>query len=53
MSIGTASVVVPSNNDKGNHDNFIPVALAFDKEKSGFRVHGRCGKDHKHTTKPT
>lgn len=50
MSIGDASVVVPSNNSDGyNQDNFIPVAFVFDEEKPRFRVHGRCKKDHEHT----
>lgn len=31
---------------------YIPVAIAFDEEKPGFRVHGNCGTDHKHTSKP-
>lgn len=53
MTIGDASVVVP-NNDSDNYDHgkFIPVASAFDKEKPEFRVHGKCGTNHKHTSKP-
>ncbi|KAK7393946.1 hypothetical protein QQX98_013268 [Neonectria punicea] len=53
MKIGDASVVVPSN-DSGDYDQdkFIPVAFAFDEEKPTFRVHGKCGKDHKHSSKP-
>ncbi|KAI9815418.1 MAG: hypothetical protein M1832_005488 [Thelocarpon impressellum] len=54
MKIGDASVVVPSNNsDAYDQDKFIPVAFAFDEEKPQFRVHGSCGKNHKHTSKPT
>ena len=54
MSIGDASVVVPSNDsDAYDQDKFIPVAFTFDEEKSKFKVHGRCGKgEHKHTSKP-
>jgi hypothetical protein len=54
MKIGDASVVVSSNDSDGyDQDKFIPVAFAFDEEKPKFRVHGKCGKDHKHTSKPT
>ncbi|KAM0425043.1 hypothetical protein ACHAPT_009844 [Fusarium lateritium] len=54
MKIGDASVVVPSNDSNGfDKDKFIPVAFAFDEQKSTFRVHGKCGKDHKHSSKPT
>lgn len=53
MKIGDASVVVPSNDsDSYDQDKFIPVAFAFDEEKPKFRVHGKCGKDHKHSSKP-
>ncbi|KAJ9634517.1 hypothetical protein H2199_008974 [Coniosporium tulheliwenetii] len=53
MKIGEASVTVPMNDgDCDNQEEFIAVAFIFDKEKPEFRVHGRCGKDHKHTTKP-
>ncbi|KAL9063187.1 MAG: hypothetical protein Q9161_009605 [Pseudevernia consocians] len=53
MKIGDASVVVPSNHsDDYDQDKFIPVAFAFEKEKPTFTVHGKCGKDHKHTSKP-
>ncbi|KAF8961230.1 hypothetical protein BDZ97DRAFT_1664500 [Flammula alnicola] len=49
IKIGDASVVVPSDDRKGyNQEKFIPVAFAFDKEKSKFQVHGRCAKDHRH-----
>ncbi|KAI0436239.1 hypothetical protein F4803DRAFT_542987 [Xylaria telfairii] len=51
LSIGNASVVVPSNGNE-REDSYIPVAIAFDEKNSGFRVHGKCGKDHKHTSKP-
>jgi hypothetical protein len=52
ISIGDASVVVPSNDSDGfNQDKFIPVAFVFD-EKPKFRVHGKYGKDHKHSSKP-
>lgn len=50
LSIGDASVVVPSNGKE--REAYIPVAFAFDYEKPGFRVHGKCGVDHKHTSKP-
>ena len=54
IKIGDASAVVPSHgNDHYNENEFIPVALAFDEEKPKFTVHGRCGKNHKYTTKPT
>ncbi|EFY89303.1 hypothetical protein J3458_018760 [Metarhizium acridum] len=53
MKIGDASVVVPSNGSETyNQDKFISVAFAFDKEKPEFKVHGKCGKDHKHSSKP-
>ena len=43
MSIGDASVVVPSNEDDDcDRVDFIPVAFAFDEEKPKFRVHGKC-----------
>ncbi|KAL8833605.1 MAG: hypothetical protein Q9176_007912 [Flavoplaca citrina] len=51
LTIGNASVVVPSNG-KEMEEMYIPVAFAFDDRKSGFRVHGKCGMDHKHTSKP-
>ncbi|KAL8897578.1 MAG: hypothetical protein Q9192_002503 [Flavoplaca navasiana] len=51
LTIGDASVVVPSNG-KEREESYIPVAFAFDEGKPGFRVHGKCGKDHKHTSKP-
>ena len=51
LTIGDASIVV-SNNGK-EREAYIPVAFAFDDKKPGFRVHGKCGKDHKHTSKPT
>lgn len=47
------SVVVPSNDGNGYGDNrFIPVAFVFDEKEPKFKVHGRCGKDHKHSSKP-
>ncbi|KAH8586023.1 hypothetical protein B0O99DRAFT_645559 [Bisporella sp. PMI_857] len=53
MSIGDVSVVVPSNDGDGySQDKFIPVAFVFGEEKPEFMVHGKCGKDHKHTSKP-
>ena len=53
MKIGDASVVVPSHDsDNYDKDKFIPVAFAFDEKKPSFRVHGKCGKDHKHSSKP-
>jgi hypothetical protein len=53
MKIGDASVVVPSNDSETyNQDKFIPVAFAFDEEKPKFKVHGRCGIDQRHTSKP-
>jgi hypothetical protein len=53
MKIGDASVVVPSNDSETySQDKFIPVAFAFDKEKPEFKIHGKCGKDHKHSSKP-
>jgi hypothetical protein len=51
LSIENASVVVPSNGNE-REDSCIPVAIAFDEKNPGFRVHGKCGKDHKHTSKP-
>ncbi|POR33052.1 hypothetical protein TPAR_06752 [Tolypocladium paradoxum] len=53
MKIGDASVVVPSNNSDGcDQDKFIPVAFAFEEKKPKFTVHGRCGENHKHSSKP-
>lgn len=53
MKLGDASVVVPSNNSNGfDKDKFIPVAFAFDDDRPKCRVHGRCGSDHKHSSKP-
>ena len=45
---------LPKSNDSDGYDQdkFIPVAFAFDEEKSKFEVHGKCSKDRKHTTKP-
>ncbi|KAI4239783.1 MAG: hypothetical protein LQ349_000091 [Xanthoria aureola] len=51
LTVGNASVVVPSNGQE-REEAYIPVAFAFDDRKPGFRVHGKCGKDHKHTSKP-
>ena len=53
MKIGDASVVVPSNDsDDYNKDKFIPVAFAFDDDKPKYQVHGRCGSNHRHTSRP-
>ena len=54
LGIGNASVVVPSNEtDDYDKDDFVPVALTFDEERPGFKVHGKCGKgEHKHQSKP-
>lgn len=53
MSIGDASVVVPSNDSNGyGQDKFISVAFTFDKENPKFTVHGRCKRDHEHASKP-
>jgi hypothetical protein len=51
LTISNASVVVPSNG-RDREEAYIPVAFAFDDNTPGFRVHGRCGTDHKHTSKP-
>ncbi|KAL2059742.1 hypothetical protein VTL71DRAFT_10234 [Oculimacula yallundae] len=51
LTVGNASVVVPSNGNDREED-YYPVAFAFDKNTPGFRVHGKCGKDHKHSSKP-
>lgn len=53
MKIGGASVVVPSNHDDDcGQDKSIPVAFVFEQKKPEFRVHGRCGDNHRHTSKP-
>jgi hypothetical protein len=53
MSIGDASVVVPSNDDAYDQGKFIPVAFTFDEEEPKFKTHGKCSKgQHKHTSKP-
>ena len=51
LTIGNASVVVPSNG-KESEEAYILVAFAFDDKKPGFMVHGRCGDDHRHTSRP-
>jgi hypothetical protein len=50
LSIGNSSVVIPSNGQE--REEYIPVAFAFDDKKPDFRVHGKCGTNHKHTSKP-
>lgn len=50
--LGEASVVVPSHGTGYDKEKFIPVSFAFEKDKSGFKVHGKCGKDHRHSSKP-
>ncbi|KAM3463499.1 hypothetical protein MY5147_009653 [Beauveria neobassiana] len=53
IKVGDASVVVPSNESTSyDEDKFIPVAFAFGDDDPKFKVHGKCGKDHKHTSKP-
>ncbi|KAI4129746.1 MAG: hypothetical protein LQ341_006532 [Variospora aurantia] len=52
LTVGNASVVVPSNGNE-RAEAYIPVAFAFNDGKPGFRVHGKCGKDRKHTSKPS
>ena len=52
-TIGTASVVIPSNNDEVFQDRFLTVAYAFVEQTPKFRVHGRCIVDHDHTSRPT
>ncbi|KAM0256275.1 hypothetical protein ACHAPA_012225 [Fusarium lateritium] len=52
-SIGQASVVVPSNGNQSNAKDFIDVSFAFDPDRSGFKVHGRCNwGNHTHSRKP-
>lgn len=53
MKIGNASAVVPRN-ASGNYDKdeFVTVAFAFDEKEPKYQVHSKCGKDHKHTSKP-
>lgn len=52
MTIGGSSVVVPSNeSDSYDAEKYIAVALSFEESKPGFKVHGRCGSNHKHTSK--
>ena len=50
INIGNASVVVPSNDQV--REEYIPVAFKFDDKTPGFRVHGKSGSNHKHTSKP-
>ncbi|KAK3373630.1 hypothetical protein B0T24DRAFT_529687, partial [Lasiosphaeria ovina] len=53
LKIGDASVVVPDDDkDTVDADGFIQVAFVFEEDKPQFKVHGKCKKDHKHTTKP-
>lgn len=49
MNIGHASVAVPSNGSE-DQNKFIPVAFTFDEKKPKFKVHGKCKRDHKHTS---
>lgn len=49
IKIGEASVVVRSNSNE--LDGFIGVSFAFSDDPE-FRMHGKCGRDHKHTSKP-
>ncbi|KAK4225992.1 hypothetical protein QBC38DRAFT_481551 [Podospora fimiseda] len=51
LKICNASVVVPSNGNESDKA-YIPVAFAFDDKTPGFKVHGKCKKEHKHTSKP-
>ncbi|KAK4220987.1 hypothetical protein QBC38DRAFT_493000 [Podospora fimiseda] len=51
LKICDASVVVPSNGNESD-EAYIPVAFAFDDKTPGFKVHGKCKKEHKHTSKP-
>lgn len=50
LTINDSSIVVPSNGDDVH--GYFPVAFAFTGTEPGFRVHGKCGKDHKHSSKP-
>lgn len=50
LTIGNSSDVVPSKG--GESEDYIPVSFAFDDKRPGYRVHGKCGTDHKHTSKP-
>ena len=51
--IGESSVVVPSTGPDGLNDRqFIPVSFSFVDGNLGFKVHGRCKKDHRHAGKP-
>lgn len=61
ITIDNASVVVPHSQvgteggveaEPAATPAYIPVAFVFDDQRRGFRVHGKCGKDHKHTSKP-
>ncbi|KAK3987619.1 hypothetical protein QBC44DRAFT_383117 [Cladorrhinum sp. PSN332] len=51
LKICDASVVVPRNGNERD-EAYIPVAFAFDDKTPGFKVHGKCKKEHKHTSKP-
>ena len=51
LKIGNASIVVPSNG-KDKEETYIPVAFAFDDQKPGFKIHGKCRVNHAHTSKP-
>lgn len=56
LTIGTASVVVASDTDDNfevfNNRKYEPVAFSFDRDTPQVNVHGKCSKDHRHTTKP-
>ena len=40
MSVGNASVVLPSSGDNYDKNAFVPVGFAFNEDKGGFAVHG-------------
>lgn len=52
MKIGDASVIVPSNDGNDyDQDKFIPVTFTFAEKEPKFKVHGKCKKDHNHSSK--
>lgn len=51
--LGNASVVLPSNGARYDNEKYISVSFAFEKERTGFIVHGKCKVNHRHSSKPT
>lgn len=57
VTIGNASVVIYHDHEKmmpnAPADSYIPVSFGFDGKTEGYTAHGRCKKNHRHTSKPS